>query len=113
MDALGDARTENREINYKMESEYTALLGNKVPAMIEEHYEYNSKGNKIRYNTSILIWKDEQEGWEKGTFNTKGNKSHFTDSLGNEGYYFYEYYPSGAVKIRRKFKYLTFKEKDY
>ncbi len=86
----------------------------------EEHYYYNKKGDKVRYTTTYFGWdwdkKEkslEETHVEKGTFNAKGNKSHFTDTEGNEGYYFYEYYPSGAVKTRRKYKYLTFEEKEY
>lgn len=84
----------------------------------EEHYDYNKKGNKVRYTATFFDWEWEEKRFveknvEKGTFNAKGNKSHFTDTEGNEGYYFYEYYPSGAVKTRRKYKYLTFEEKEY
>lgn len=80
----------------------------------EEHYDYNKKGNKVRYTATFFAreW-DEKENVEKGTFNAKGNKSHFTDTEGNEGYYFYEYYPSGAVKTRRKYKYLTLEKEEY
>lgn len=95
--------SENKLINYKKEKKFRGSYGIEFTKMIEEHYEYNSKGNKIRYSKTH---DDFSRDWEKGNFNTKGNKSSFKDSEGNTGLYCYEYYPSGAVKIHRKFKYL-------
>lgn len=108
--------SEGRETVYK----YSDFSDNLDNVFCEEHYDYNKKGNKVRYTATFFDWEWEgsekrffEKNVEKGTFNAKGNKSHFTDTEGNEGYYFYEYYPSGAVKTRRKYKYLTLEKEEY